>query len=442
MSYKRETFVQLFDLFNIIADSITRKNASKDTKKINSREFILIKAYNSIVVQVKYCLAAESNDKQEIEEKLEKVEETLSKCLGILTSKILIPTEKLGLITKERPENITNPELGIEQAIEKINEQKGQIEIINLIEEIDIKMNEVQIVEHLNRCIKDSFDGEPTQLDTFISRIELAQTIIQEQHPNIFIAYVKSRLTNKALETARDATTVNEIKTLLRSEIKPENSRVLENRLKSLRIGNRNKAEFAKEVETTSEMLRLALIAEKIPSEVAKRIIIEKTIETCNNNTKSDKIKSILSAKTFKTSAEIVSELFIQIDTCKIEHQINALRISNNYRGNNYRGNNNNRGNRNNNRFMRQNNNRYNGNRRYNNNQNRYNNNYNRNYNRNFNNNRGYNSNRGRNNNYRGNRNRGNYQNYNDNRDVRFLGTDQNQSQQEMQPQHSANRTN
>lgn len=455
MTYNSETFDKLVKIFDKIDKIINRKNASRSEDIVQAREYILIHIYNIILKQVKYCFAEESNDKQEVEDSLEKIKERLGVCLETLESGLVIPIEKFKQIIIIRPDNIKNKELEIEAEIDELdvndlnenidnNNKDNNSETENKTEEnnkntnpstnttntnkiiernleANIKMDATKVIETLNRIVKEEYDGEPLQLDSFINKVELAKTIIKNEQPEIFASYIKSRLKGKALESARSGNTVDEILELLKSEIKPESSRVLENRLTSLRMNSKNKADFAKEVEETSEMLRLALIAEKIPNQKAKDMVLQKTIETCNNNAKSDRIKSILSAKTFKSTAEIVSELFIQLDTCKLEFQINAMRISNpknNYKNiRNFRGNNrymSNRGYRNNN-FRRN----YNINRNYN-NQNR---NYNRNFNRNGNyNNNNRNYNRGNFNNNRNNNNRGNYNNNNRNsQNIRFL---------------------
>lgn len=466
MSYKREIFDKLYDIFIEIEKKIKRKNASKKPKIIKAREYLIIYSYNSILKQVQYCKETESEDKREIEEKFEEIENKLQECLQILESEYRLPNE-IKPIEIERTQDLGGKERKIEIELDKIERPDEEIDDVDRTEnsnettdsdtetdeKADTKENQnnnenrdnngndndnnknnnennqnrigikektmeaVTVIENLNRIMKDSFDGEPSNLNNFISKIALAKTIVADNQPNVFLAFIKTRLVGKALEYATEAQNVDEVINILKSKIKPENSRVLINRLTSIRMNNSKKSEFAEEIEKTAELLRLALIAEKIPNDVAKNMVIDKTIEACNLNARSDRIKSILSAKSFKTTAEIVSELFIQIDTCKIEHQINTLRISNNNRNrvNNYRGN---RG-----RGYNRQNNRYNTNRYQNNNNYRYNNNsYNRNNYRNNNNNRGYSSNRGNYN--RNNRPRGNFQRNNNNnqRNVRFLG--------------------
>lgn len=466
MTYKRETFDKLHKIFCGIYNQITRKNASKNTKIVKAREYLIIYAYNSIIKQVHYCREINSEDKEEIEDQFDIIKTNLVESLQILQSEHKLPNE-LNPIGVEQPENLKTKQIEIQKKIkyldeivnpenevillktseseteteDEVNDNQNKKDIIDKEKIKKLIMEPAQIIEHLNRIMKDTFDGEPTNLDNFIGKINLAKTIIKDQHPNVFVAFIKTRLSGKALEYVKNLNTIDEIIENLKSTIKPESSRVLENRLTSLRMNNKNKSEFTKEIETVSEMLRLSLISDKIPDDVAKRIILEKTVEACNNNARSDRIKSILSAKSFKTTAEVVSELFIQIDTCKVEHQINALRITNNNRnrGNNNRGNvrfTSNRG------FCGRN---------YRNNNNNYNNSYNNRYNNRYN-GRGYNNSRGRGNYYnnrgnynnqnrRGNYNNNNNSNYNNSnsRDVRFL---ENRNSSDQTNANQASRSN
>lgn len=435
MTYKREIFDRLIAIFDIVVKKIKRRNASQEVKKINSREFILIYTYNKIIEQVKYCNGTESPDKQQVEEELEETEKSLTECLEIINSNYRIPAEKLSPIKLETDESILEDKdsalfLEIEGLLEEKIEARKNIKD-NIINNQNNQNNQnqnnninnmepTQVIEHCNRIMKESFDGEPEHLDNFIGKIELAEVIIGNNHAAVFTAYIKTRVSGKALEYIKNIDNVTEIKNQLKTNIKPESARVLENRLLGLRMNNKNKLEFSKEAEIMAEKLRLALISEGIPASNAREIIIRKTTEMCTNIAHSDRIKSVLQAKTFKTTAEVVSELLVQIDTVKVEHQISTLRVSNNYRGRNKRGQYNGRlarGNYNQN-------NRYNNGNRYNNN--RYQNNRNNNNNR-YNNFRGNfrgNNNRG-NNNWRNNSNNGYNDNQNDNsnaRNIRFLG--------------------
>lgn len=443
MQFEKRVFNNLLSKFDSIEKKIIRKNASKKETIIKERENTIIDIYDKIIEQVNLCIKSNSIYIKEIEDSYDLRRTKLKNCLRILRSRFTVPEQKYKTIkAKQNTEPVqeivivekqmSGPSGSNANIIEENKQIDKDIEIIN-------KMDAPKVIENLNRIIKDSFDGEPTQLDSFVNAVQLSKLIIKENEPEIFIQFVKSRLKNKALEVARDAQTIDEILDALKTGIKPEKARVLENRLLSLRLNNKNKMEFSKEVESMTEMYRLALISEKIPHEVAKEMIIQKTRDMCMANTKSDRIKSVLSSKTFNTIPEVVSELLIQLDTVQIEHQISALRVSNN---NNYRGNNNNRFK--NNRFQRFNNNRYNA---RGNNYNRYNNNRGRNYNYNRNNNnyRGnYNNSRGNYNN-RNNRNRSNnYNNNNNNRNsqgVRFL-EEENTSQRDNHPQVQENRMN
>lgn len=62
------------------------------------------------------------------------------------------------------------------------------------------KMEPIEIVEALNRIMSQIYDGEQTKLETFLGQITLAKTIVGNNHPEVFLAFIKSRLSGKALE--------------------------------------------------------------------------------------------------------------------------------------------------------------------------------------------------------------------------------------------------
>lgn len=66
MTYKKETFEKLYEIFNKVEKTIKRKNASEDHKTVKAREYLIIYSFNLILKQVKYCNAIESLDKTEL----------------------------------------------------------------------------------------------------------------------------------------------------------------------------------------------------------------------------------------------------------------------------------------------------------------------------------------------------------------------------------------
>lgn len=293
------------------------------------------------------------------------------------------------------------------------------------------EMDAIKVIEILNRVITQTYDGSISNLETFLGQLLLAKTVIENNHPAV---------SGKALESINGVDNVpdanqgkiNFIYNELQRKIKPENSKVIQGKIKALRADNKSKLEFAKIADELADQLRMALIAESIPPAKAKEMAVEATVDMCRSNARSDIVKTVIEAKTFESASEVISNYLIQIDKAKNDKQVAAFGTSNrgnsSNRGNNYRGK------------------RYNNNQRGNSYGNSYNSNYNANrYNNEYNNNRSFN-NRGRNNYNTGNRNsnnyndqnRGsnpNYRNNNRNHNVRYLGNGDAPTHQEVSGQ-------
>lgn len=269
------------------------------------------------------------------------------------------------------------------------------------------------------------YDGDPLELEAFINSVELVKELAGNNHGNLFLQLVKSKLTKKAIEAMpKDAVNVDQIINGLKDNIKPDNSKVLAGRLLALRADKSKLTEFSDQAQELAEALQRSLIIEGIPQNKAREMTIERTVELCRNAARSDLVKSVLASANFNTPQEVVSKFIVEANTDEKEKQILSIKSYNNNRNNKNKYNN------------YQNNNNYRGKKRYNNNNNGNN---SRQYNNNYNQNRNNNNNRGRRNynNYNNNNNR-NYNN--DQRNVRYaenwdvpqlaLGDVQNQNQQ------------
>lgn len=439
---------ELCNEFSKYSKRVLKRNISKNPQTLYRYEKDLIRSYNNILVYV---------DKKVDNFTVEKNEETkniliglrykLVKCFGNLRVTIRLDPQILKLITEEnivqRPysteplSSTINPgaqsfELSeesnsdgeysdaedqtkqdIEQSLSLLeqtlvtsdedSDNTDDTDDTNDISEHDENtiaiMDAAQVVSLISKLCPNNFSGDPLTLNSFITSIDLVVSVVGVNQPAIVFAYIKSKLTGKALEAIPDdVATVNGIKEALKAAIKPENSKVIAGKMSALRADNKNKTEFAKVAEELAEAFQRASISEGIPQAKSMEMAIDETIKMCRNNSKTDLVKGILAASKFDSPAEVVAKYLVESSNEIQEKQILAYRAmkKNNYNGNNGRG--------------RRNNGYNNGRGNYNNNSNRYNNNNN--------NNNGCNSNyRGRNGNYRGNNNnyRGNNRNNNNN---------------------------
>lgn len=93
-------------------------------------------------------------------------------------------------------------------------------------------------------------------------------------------------------------------------------------RILSLRLNPNNQSDFAEKAETLAESFRRSLVIEGISNEKAIEMSIERTIDLCRANARTDLVKSILEASTFATPKEVVAKLLVQTEKAKHEHQI------------------------------------------------------------------------------------------------------------------------
>lgn len=429
---------------------VLKKNISKNPITLHRYEVDLIESYNDILGYVDKNLD-KFTEIQTIETKqiLKDLRYKFVKCFSNLRIRIQLDKQILKLVTEEnileRPYEIE--ELGahgIDLTLESDSEGEFSNDEDETVKEIEKSisllertlhegddengegidntdnnqntdnddnnesiMEPAAVVSLLSKLLPTPYSGDPLALDAFVNSIDLIVTVVGNNHPNIVLNFIKSKLTGKALEAIpTSADTVQKIKDALKATIKPENSKVIAGKMMALRIDNKSKTDFSKAAEELAEAFQRASIVEGIPQAKSKEMAIEETIKMCRNNAKTDLVKGIIAATKFDSPAEVIAKYMVESATEVQEKQILAYRIMTNKNRN---GNGNYRGRRYNNNGNRRNNgNNYNNNNRYNNYNNNGNNNNNNGYNGNY---RGRGNNNYRGNNYRGNNNRNNYNN-------------------------------
>lgn len=283
-------------------------------------------------------------------------------------------------------------------------------------------MDKIEFLRFASQTIHNNYSGDPLLLETFLNAIALVQECMDAAaHTEIFKKFLLTKIDGKALELLpRNVESIQQIKDALKSKIKPINSKVIEGRMLSLKANPNSMPDYTKQAEDLAEALQRSLVFEGIPQAKAQEMAIERTIEMCRSNARTDLVKSILAATHFSDPKEVVAKFIVETATEVKEKQIfafNSNRNQSNFRKN-FRKNSNfsyqhtqRNGFNNRNRFNNQNNYRGNGNRR------------------NFrNNNYRNNGNYRNNNNYRNNGN----QNNNNGRNVRVLESENSNNPQVM----------
>lgn len=99
----------------------------------------------------------------------------------------------------------------------------------------------------------------------------------------------------------------------------------------SLRLNVAASEAFPKKTENLSDALRRTLIIEGMTAAKTIEIAVEKTIDLCRKNTRSESIKSVITP--FTSPKEVVAKMLAQIDKVKNETQVLTYRASNTRRG-------------------------------------------------------------------------------------------------------------
>lgn len=339
MTFTTEKLDKLIAEFNEIAKKILRRNASKAEIKIKIREFLIVQSYNRIISLANIGYSYVNVNLNELARKVNQVRQKLEQCLTKLESKIKV--DEIGeLINIDKPK-VSDKDLVITD--DKLSDDEHSTVIDNNSTETDTNVNMAEeMFKYLgcvSKIIKDSYDGEPSNLKSFLTAIELAELGTVEANKPHLVTFLKTRLTGKALEAIPDdANTVQKIKDALKAKIKPENSKVVLGRLLALRADRTSMQKFQEQADTLADALRKAYIGDGMPAELAKKMTVDKTVEMCRFSAKTPLVKAVLAATHFDEPKDVLAKFITEATTETNETQVLA------FRANGFRGRGNNRG--------------------------------------------------------------------------------------------------
>lgn len=161
------------------------------------------------------------------------------------------------------------------------------------------------------------YNGKPLDLDSFIDAIELLEELCDAQNVPTMLKFVKTRLCGNAREIIKEPKTIKEIKDTLRDNCTAESAQVIEGRLLTLRMDKTNLSKFSERAEELANELRRSLVTEGYSKEKAKEVSINKTVDLCRINAKSDAIYTILGSTKFTEPKDVVAKMIIEINNLK-----------------------------------------------------------------------------------------------------------------------------
>lgn len=402
--------------FLLISKRILQKRVSNNSDTLIKNKNNIIEAYIKYVQISKsaYNLTKTEENKEILINDLNFIANKFIDCLNKLNCKYNFSKNPFEVpdpsnifiigIEISSPNNSFNSET--DTSDDSIDSQINSQEDLDITQQQSTMSTEISPTDFLKLAsshINKTYTGDPLGLNSFIDSINLLSSLATSNTLKaLLLSFIKTKIDGKAREYISETdTTIENIKTTLKTNIKPDNSKVVEGRMLSLRLNITNHQDFATKAEELAESLRRSLVVEGMSHTKANEITIDKTIELCRSNARSDLVKSVLEASTFSQPKEVIAKLLVQSDKARKEHQILSFRSnpkhqnqnkngpkgnSNNpNRVNNNRGNNNARNNQNNSNFRYNNHNNQNNQRRQPSNNNGQN--YSGNRNRNFNNN-------------------------------------------------------
>lgn len=389
--YNKDTFRELLNDFDEWDKKITRKNASEKPEIVESRTNEIINAYNKLVEFAEPIIKNNGNKStKEIRDELTARREYILDDLKILNSNAEVPdsiTEKIKTQNNDEQENEqSNKSTGnkneesnkksstiepMPNANDKKNEESnnessstdpkttsndkkkeesnknGQMngkeenndskpEVSNKPKNKSNANMAMTSTEYYKLCTQQlnyTYTGDPLGLPPLIDAIELLQYLDTEHlHENILLRVLKTKLMGQAREYLPDDATVDEIKEILRKKIKVKSSKIIMGQLMALKADKTNFTDYAKRAEDLAEQFNRSLILEKIPTDTANNMTIDKTIDLCASNTRSQLVKSVLESTKFDDPKEVIATFIIQERKQKAnENQVLAYQQTNRF---------------------------------------------------------------------------------------------------------------
>lgn len=226
--------------------------------------------------------------------------------------------ENISMIDSDDNEDI---EIQAEDPLNNINNINNNVRIDNIMALTQAAKDYYRLA---NQIVDTKFLGEPSELATFIDQIDLLDSLTEEAQKDTLIRFLVTRMGGRARDALPDnINSVEDIKTSLKTHIKPDSSQVIEGKILALHIDKTNMTKFAEKAEKLAEELKRSLVIEGFSKEKALELTIRKTVEMCRKNSKNETVKAVLSASTYKNPSEVISAMLVQQNIVKEEQKIN-----------------------------------------------------------------------------------------------------------------------
>lgn len=317
MSYRTAEFNKLNSEFQHAAALLLDNNEPT----ISKLEYVL-DCFNSIIIYSELDFEKKKKaTKEHIVSTLEVNRITLKRCYEKLNIPVTLPGKLLSTI-HYIPQPPDKPDVHSEPSVHPKPNVHSEPNVHSVTPSTMAQTIE-QFLKSAAPLLNYKYSGDPLKLNAFIADADLVQSLASNDDTKAFaFKFIKSRLEGRAEEyVPEDCTSIEYLVKALKEKIKPENSKIIEGKILSLRLKGGDFTKFAADAEKLSEALRRTLIVEGITKAKAEEMTITKTIELCRKNTRADVVKSVLESTKYDTSSEVLATFITQSDIARREYK-------------------------------------------------------------------------------------------------------------------------
>lgn len=302
---------------------VLKTNISKNLETLKSYKINLKIKYNNYISFVHGVWNALDNEsKFTLHEQITSVRNKVRLCYDKLQIPLLHAPYILDFINYVDTENNTPVDT-------------DSADIIADIHNIFHEMDEHTLLKLCSSHINKPYAGDPLGLKSFVDSIRLLSTFATTENLRVLlVSFIKTRIEAKARDFINDThNNTALIIEALQTNIKFDNSKVIEGRMLSITNYNMTGEDFANKVEELSDAFRRSLIIEGISPNKATEMAVDKTVELCRKNTSNSTVKAVLAATKFESSKEVVAKLVTETSIAKNEHSVLRFNATNKTRG-------------------------------------------------------------------------------------------------------------
>lgn len=316
--FNSDRYQDLLKEFKKIPKRILKKRLSKNPVKLHEYESDIKNAFKNFTDYAsRFYNSLTENSKAEVRRDLLAARDKVSQCFVKLNCRASL-TPRIFASIQEAELNEDSQEESDEEDLEQTSEEE---EVIVNMPDIEVMAPE-KFLQLAASTINKNYGGDPLALNAFINSTKLLETLAGTTHADLLRTFVLAKLEGKALESVpAEPQSLKEIIDGLKANIRPDNSKVIAGKMMALKADGQSQ-EFNKQAEELADALRRSLIGEGISQVKAQEMVVEKTVEMCRSLAKTNIVKSIIAASTFKDPKEVIAKFAVETATENTERQV------------------------------------------------------------------------------------------------------------------------